>query len=143
MSISGHILVVGANAAKIGDNYGQGAAYVFVETNGVWVETQKLVADDGAAYDNYGLAVAIQGSTILVGSPLASLNGHREKGAVYVYIMTSNGVWSQAQKLTSADHAGNFHFGFAVALDNGTSMAAGSVASHDPRREKGAIYVFT
>jgi FG-GAP repeat len=143
VSISDHMLVVGANSAKIGDNFAQGAAYVFVETNGVWVETQKLIADDGAAYDNYGFAVAIQGSTILVGSPIASLNGHRQKGAVYVYTMTSNGVWSFAQKLTSADHPGNFNFGSAVALDNGTAMVAACVPSHYYRQEKGGVYVFT
>ena len=71
VSVDGDTLVIGANGATVGSNPAQGAVYVFTLINGTWTETQKLIADDGAAYDNFGLSVALHGSTILVGSPQA------------------------------------------------------------------------
>ena len=31
-----------------------GSAYVYVRSNGVWSEQQKLTASDGVAYDGFG-----------------------------------------------------------------------------------------
>jgi len=81
---NGH-LVVGANGATVGGNPAQGAVYVFTESNGTWTQTQKLTADDGAAYDNFALSVALKGSTILVGSPRAAIGGNAGQGALYVF----------------------------------------------------------
>ena len=97
VALSGQLLVIGANGATVGNNAAQGAAYVFVKANGLWVEMQKLTADDGAAFDNYGLSVALQGSTIIVGSPRATVGSNGAQGAAYVYTM-SNGVWSLIPK---------------------------------------------
>ena len=33
-----------------------GSAYVYVRSNGVWSEQQKLTASDGAEYDRFGIA---------------------------------------------------------------------------------------
>jgi len=38
---------------------GAGAAYIFVKTNGVWIESAKLTAHDALKNDNFGRAVAI------------------------------------------------------------------------------------
>src|SRR5690349_21642656 len=51
VALHGTTAMVGAQQAKIGDNDGQGAVYVFEKTNGVWIETQKLVSSDGQASD--------------------------------------------------------------------------------------------
>ena len=68
VAVSGSTIVVGAQFDDIGGNLQQGSAYAFNRQGGSWVETQKLTASDGAASDQFGLSVAVSGSTIVVGA---------------------------------------------------------------------------
>src|SRR5262249_57750451 len=88
VALDGSTLVVGANGATVAGNAAQGAVYVFTESNGTWAQTQKLTADDGAAFDNFGLSVALKGSTILAGSPRATPRAHAPHGAPSVFTHT-------------------------------------------------------
>jgi len=89
VSINGNTLVVGAPNAMIGSNAGQGAGYVYVEPSGGWVTTStfdaKVSAADGAAGDSLGTSIAISGSTLVVGAPLATVSGSYSQGAGYVF----------------------------------------------------------
>jgi hypothetical protein len=134
-------IVIGANGATVNGNPAQGAAYVFTRSNGSWTQVQKLTADDGAAYDNYGLSVAINGSTILVGSPVANVNSHAGQGAVYVYLQ-SNGTWSFEQKLTSNDGASQDGFGESVAIQQGVALIGAYGATVNGHPGQGAAYLF-
>ena len=68
-----------------------------------WVE-QKVTAGDGATQDGLGWSVAIDCSTALVGAPNATVNGHSQQGAAYIFSY-SNGSWAQVAKLTANDGA--------------------------------------
>jgi len=142
VALSGNLLVVTANGATVGENPAQGAAYVYTKTNGAWTEVQKLTADDGAAYDNFGLSVALQGSTILVGSPRAAVGSNAAQGAVYVYTL-SNGAWTQSQKLVASDGTANDSFGESVAIDRGTELIGAYNATVNGQFGQGAAYIFT
>jgi hypothetical protein len=142
VALDGSTLVVGANGATVGGNAAQGAVYVFTESNGTWTQTQKLTASDGAAYDNFGLSVALKGSTILVGSPQAAIGGNAGQGALYVFT-ESNGTWSQVQKLTASDGAENASFGESVALDGSTALIGANNATVNGNSFQGAAYIFT
>ena len=66
LAISGTVVVVGAPFK----NGRAGAAYVFTRTPGIgWHELTKLVSDRPTSGDRFGAAVAISGSTALVGAP--------------------------------------------------------------------------
>ena len=142
VALDGSTLVVGANGATVGGNAAQGAVYVFTESNGTWTQTQKLTANDGAAYDNFGLSVALKGSTILVGSPRAAIGANAGQGALYVFT-ESNGTWSQTQKLTASDGATNDSFGESVALDGSTALIGAYNATINGHTWQGAAYIFT
>jgi hypothetical protein len=142
VALDGSTLVVGANGATVGGNAAQGAVYVFTESNGTWTQTQKLTVDDGAAYDNFGLSVALKGSTILVGSPAATIGTNAGQGALYVFT-ESNGTWSQTQKLTASDGAANDSFGESVALDGNTALIGAFNAFINGHQWQGAAYFFT
>ena len=142
VALDGSTLVVGANGATVGGNAAQGAVYVFTQSNGTWTQTQKLTANDGAAYDNFGLSVALKGSTILVGSPRAAIGGNAGQGALYVFT-ESNGTWSQTQKLTASDGAANDSFGESVALDGSTALIGAYNATINGHTWQGAAYFFT
>lgn len=68
VSITGDNLVVGAmyDDNERGDN--AGAAYVFSrERSGDWVEKKKVLAEDGAAYDQFGGSVSASGTKAVIG----------------------------------------------------------------------------
>ena len=142
VALDGSTLVVGANGATVGGNAAQGAVYVFTESNGTWTQTQKLTANDGAAYDNFGLSVALKGSTILVGSPQAAIGGNAGQGALYVFA-ESNGTWTQVQKLTASDGAANSSFGESVALNGSTALIGANNATVNGHSFQGAAYIFS
>ena len=73
VAISGTTALVGASGGVV-DGTNTGSAYIFeLQENGVWLETQKLFAWDGAAYDFFGYSVAISGTTALIGALLMTI----------------------------------------------------------------------
>ena len=85
-------------------------------------EISKLIANDGANGDQFGVSIALDGNTVVVGSRLDDDNG-AESGSAYVYI--DNGTsWTQQAKLIPADGAANDQFGFDVAIDGDTLVVS-------------------
>ena len=61
-----------------------GSAYVYVRSNGVWSEQQKLTASDGASGDYFGISVSIDGDTAVIGARYDDDNGSNS-GSAYVF----------------------------------------------------------
>lgn len=117
LSLDGNTAVIGAiESDPLQGPVDVGAAYVFTRTPSGWQQTQKLVADDSAFGDNFGIAVAVQGETLLVGAYKATIDGDAQQGAVYVFRPVA-GVWTQTQKLTPADAGAGRLFGAWISLD--------------------------
>ena len=72
VALDGETALVGAYQADVGGNAYQGAAYLFVRQGASWSQQQKLVANDGAADDRFGVSVALSGETALVGATEAA-----------------------------------------------------------------------
>ena len=164
VAIDGDTAVVGARLHDIGANANAGAAYVFVftEADGVWSQAAKLTASDGTANDEFGISVAIDGSTIVVGAHKAdyidlddSSNNLTDSGAAYVFTKPSKGWgdWSNLDssgkaaltaKLTASDAAENDEFGISVAV-HGETVVVGAHQNDadDQDNNEGAAYVFT
>lgn len=142
VALSGRVAVIGAINATIGEHNSQGAAYVFVRgDDGVWTETQKLVAADGRPVDWFGSAVAMNDETIVVAAYGAHYDDQLMRGAVYVYTQVG-GVWTQTQQLVAADGDVGDGFGSAIALSGSTLLASSPGASIDDRYAQGAVYRF-
>ncbi len=62
-------------------------------------EVQKLTASNAGCYDRYGQAVAIDGTTALVGAYLHD-GGEANKGIVYVYDLSASG-WVETSELVA------------------------------------------
>ena len=136
------VAVSGANAfictPYAGDS--RGAIYVFTEEGGSWSQVQKLSTKDGNVGDNLGWSVALDGTTALVGAPFATVGTSYQQGAAYVFT-ESDGMWSQAQKLTASDGAASEYFGFSVALD-GANALVGAPYAAAKGSSTGAAYIF-
>ncbi len=142
VDISGDSVIVGS---RLDDDNGfsSGSAYIFERNLGGlnnFGQLTKLVASDGFGGDNFGVAVAIDGSTAVVGSRLDDDNGSAS-GSAYVFRETS-GVWSEAAKLTADDAAVSDHFGASVAVF-GNDVVVGSVFDDDSGNSSGSAYVFS
>jgi hypothetical protein len=123
LSADGNTAVVGGPF----DNGGDGAAWVFVRSGGVWTQQGgKLVGIGAIGNANQGLSVAMSadGNTALVGGPAD--NGGT--GAVWAFIR-SGGVWTrQGGKLTGSGAVGpTVQQGVSVALsaDGNTAVVGG------------------
>jgi hypothetical protein len=139
--IDGDTAVIGALGATVLGHPNQGAAYVFRETGGVWSQVAKLVADDGAANNYFGQAVAIAGDNIVVGAYGASVNGNALQGAAYVYTNVG-GTWTFVKKLVADDGVGGEFFGRSVAMSGTRALVGAPYASVDGTAARGAVYMY-
>ena len=134
VAVSGGVVVVGSPGPKFtpSSTYA-GAAYVFVQSGTSWSQQVELTASDGAARDNFGISVAVDGSTALVGA----LNHNGAQGAAYVFVQSGT-TWSQQAELTASDGAAGDNFGISVAVDGSTVL----VGALNHNGAQGAAYVF-
>ncbi len=131
LSANGTTALVGGFA----DNGNAGAAWIFTQSGGSWVQDgAKLVADCASSCANegtgesgqgeFGKRVALDGAgdLALVGAP-ADNSG---VGAAWVFA-PSGGAWSQQSELTGSGESGAAQFGFSVALssDGSTALVGG------------------
>lgn len=137
VAIQNDTIIVGARAAN-----SRGAAYVFVRTGGVWTQQAKLAASDGLSGDYFGMALALQGDTAIVGARFADLSGGRtDAGAAYVYTRSGT-VWTQQTKLTASDGGANDQFSYCIALDGDTAMIGSPYDNLGTVSDAGSAYVF-
>ena len=87
MAISGNTIVIGA-VADDQSGINAGSVYVFANNGAGWVQQAKLLADDGVAGDEFGMALAISGDTIVVGARLDDDIG-TSSGAAYVFVRSA------------------------------------------------------
>ncbi|MET0603852.1 MAG: hypothetical protein ABW167_17845 [Baekduia sp.] len=150
IAMSGDTVVVGAPYSHLH----RGGVYVFTKpAAGGWVdgtEVARLTASDGAGGwpgDSLGYSVAFDGETIVAGAVEATVGGHTQQGAVYVFTRPAGG-WhdaTQTAKLTLPSGVAYENFGFNVAV-LGDTIAA-TVPNHrvdgfNLPLITGAIYVF-
>ena len=174
VAIAGDTLVVGAykeasNATGVNGNQADnsaawaGAAYVFVRSGSSWSQQAYLKTSNSATFDDFGISVAIDGDTLVVGargedSNATGVNGNQadnsasSAGAAYVFVR-SGSSWSQQAYLKASNPDVGDLFGRTVAIDGDTlvvgahgeaSNATGVNGNQadNSASEAGAAYVF-
>jgi len=114
-----------------------GSAYIYQFDGVSWQET-KLSASDGAAYDYFGISVAISGDTAIVGAYGDDDNGS-SSGSAYIY-QFDGGSW-QETKLTASDGATYDEFGNSVAISGDTAIV-GAYYADDNGTGSGSAYIY-
>jgi hypothetical protein len=174
VAVSGDTVVVGApyedsNATGVGgnqvDNHAtdSGAVYVFARSGATWSQQAYLKASNTGADDNFGLAVAVSGDTVVVGawqedSNATGVDGDQAddsanySGAAYVFVR-SGVTWSQQAYLKASNTGEGDRFGQSVAVSGDTvvigayfedSNATGVNGNQEDNStpDAGAAYVF-
>ncbi|MBS1788049.1 MAG: putative Ig domain-containing protein [Acidobacteria bacterium] len=106
----------------------------------LFTQQQRLLADDGQAYDLFGYTVALDGNTALVGAPYDEVT-HTDQGSVYVFVRTDTG-WTLQQKLFAQDGEPGDKFGSAVAISGNTALIGAPEDDEGTNLEFGSAYVF-
>jgi IPT/TIG domain-containing protein/fibronectin type III domain protein/FG-GAP repeat protein len=137
LSADGNTALIGGE----GDDSGQGAAWIFTRSGGVWAQQgAKLtggVEESGPGHLGTSVALSGDGSTALVGGPADGLG----RGAAWIFTRLA-GIWvQQGSKLSGAGEVGSGEVGAAVALsgDGDTALIGGP----GDERGLGAAWVFT
>ncbi|MEP6675528.1 MAG: hypothetical protein ABJA78_10240, partial [Ferruginibacter sp.] len=141
VSISGNYAIVGAPGDTSGGGTSKGAAYVFFKSNNSWVQQAKLQAADGVAYDGFGSAVSIDGDYLVVGACFATVAGHYQQGAAYIFNRTGTS-WLQQAKLSASDGVENDNFSTALAISGDNVIISAYLATVGSNTGQGAVYAF-
>ena len=136
-SISGDAALIGARDADH-NGVSSGTAYVFRRdpVASAWVQEQELVPSDAQGGDLFGISVALDGDTALVGAEFVDEVGS-DYGAAYVFRF-NGGSWIEQQKLLPDPGLWTAFFGRSVALDGDTAV----VGAHGEATQSGSAYVF-
>jgi FG-GAP repeat len=155
VAISGTSAVIGAPYEKKDTTLSNpldaaGAAYVFERNaNGTMQLVHKITDWSRAMMDYFGYSVAINGNTILIGSPwededLRMENPVMNAGSVHVFEKKSDNRWWWTQKIVANDRGVADNFGHSVAL-SGNIAIVGAVAADEAFNSltnTGAAYIF-
>lgn len=134
--LSGRTILAGA---FLDDDLGSdsGSVYVFNgDPAGVWHESAKLTASDGAAGDHFGLFMDATASTVVIGAP--NSDGH---GAAYVFERRPNGEWLEMARLSDGSLPEGAEFGGAVAI-SGDTIVVGAPNDDQAGIESGSLYIY-
>ena len=170
VSLSGDRLVVGAVNEDSGRNANgannilreSGAAYVFARTSsGSWQQEALLKASNGDSRDEFGTAVSISGSNVVVGAALEnsassltpSDNSLASSGAAYLYSFDANSSWVE-QAIFKAENADvGDEFGTSVVISGNSVIVSavredsnpsiGPASNDDLFSGSGAVYLFS
>ena len=140
VAISGDTVVIGAYGDDPRGGDSAGSAYVFVRSGETWIEQAKLIAADAAAYDEFGVCVAVSGDTAVVGAWLDDCEAI-DTGSAYVFARSGE-VWTQQAKLTASDAEAGDQFGSSVAVSGETVVVGAIYDDHDSLTDAGSAYVF-
>ena len=140
VAIDDDYLISGAPTDSTGTST-HGSAYIFKrQPDDSWQQQQKLTASDASHADFFGVRVAIDGDTVVIGATGDDDSG-TDSGAVYIF-SRSGLTWSERQKLTAPDGVGNEEFGVSTAID-GDHVLVGASRDNNLGSKSGSVYYFT
>jgi len=147
-NFGGAVSLLGSTAlvSAVGNNFGQGAAYLFRvagNATGTIAQSAKLTASDGAGAHNFANSVSLSGNDALVGAQNADFGGTTDRGAAYFFRNAANatGDITENVKLIASDGVANDYFGSSVSLSGRTALV-GARSEDSAFNNQGAAYLF-
>jgi FG-GAP repeat len=141
VSVSGVVVVVGAdrNDGVVGSD--SGTAYVFRFDGVSWIEEQKLMASDATAGDFFGFAVAVGGDTTVIGAWGDDCATGTFCGSAYTFRF--NGVgWNEDSKISSSDIADGDAIGRSVSVSGDMALTSAAFDDCLEGTDCGSAYMF-
>lgn len=143
VALDGDQALVGAymDDTPAGDN--AGSAYVFTRSGTDWTQRARLTGAETVKDDGFGYAVALDGSTALIGSWADDCDTDADQGEVgSAYVFTgAASSWTQQAKLVALDPEALDQFGTSVALSGDTAVIGARPDKN--QMSAGSAYVLT
>jgi len=120
LSSNGSDLIVGSPGYSPSDGvFLDGDAYVFANNGSGWVSTELKNPNPGSNdYFGDSVAIADDGSSVLVGAPSQTVNGQEAEGEAYQFTPSNDGLWGSAVQLLPSSNSSNQDYGWSVAVVN-------------------------
>ncbi|MHC4945483.1 MAG: hypothetical protein ACYTG7_20920 [Planctomycetota bacterium] len=109
-----------------------GSVYIFRKVAGTWIEEAKLLPSGGSVGDEFGIGVYILDDRVFSGAMHYS-----DKGALFVYHRSRDGIWTEEAKLMADDGQNGDELGYIVSA-HGDRVATSARHHHGD----GACYIF-
>jgi len=124
VAIDGDYLVIGDhyqdNGGSLTDD--KGAAYIFHNNSGIWLEEAKLIASDTTVEDYFGCDVSISGTNVIIGAK-GNDDVANYSGSAYIFSKES-GNWIEKAKLLASDPEMSDGLGFTVDIYGDYAIAS-------------------
>ncbi len=142
VSLSGDVLVVGADGHDSASDYG--SAYIFYRNEGgadAWGEVKETPAHNPGDY--FGNAVSVNGDTVVVGAVEDDTRG-TNAGAAFVYQRDWGGAdnWGEVAKLIASDGQPYDYFSEHAVSICGDTIVIGAPQEDEMGSNAGAIYIY-
>ena len=135
------LALVGAPLHVVGADPMRGAAYLFSRTGDTWSQRARLIADDGAASDEFGSQVALSADAALIAAPGRGAPASSYGGGVYAFAPDAQGLWTQhGTMLSVSGGAPTEVFGSALALAEGSALIGAPFHKVGDNAAQGAVY---
>ena len=131
-------IFVAASSGSSGQR-GPGIIQVFERRDSAWVPTSVLAAPAATVEDTFGVSMAVDGNTLVVGAQFADARG-KDSGLAYVFERRGE-AWHQAAVLSANDAEPDDQFGLTVSV-SGETIAVGARLEDSRERDAGATYLF-
>lgn len=118
----------------------QGCAYYFDRSGTTWSQIQQVVASDGAALDDFGSAVALDGNHAYIGARGDDDLGSGS-GSAYLFDRSAAGI-SQMSRLTASNGVAGDGFGRGIAAASGALAVGATGVDVGGAFSAGAAYIF-
>ena len=122
-----------------GNDDSSGAVYYFTIIDNNWVQTDKLIANDGERGDGFGHSVSLSGDRVLIGA-YGDDDNNPDSGSAYVFDYDGSS-WIQSQKLSANDGDWADNFGYSVSLYANQALI-GARWDGDNGFKSGAAYIY-
>ena len=122
-----------------------GYAYIFERNQGGienWGIVKKITKPDINGMDSFGLSVAINEDTIVIGDPTDNTSAEKS-GSAYIYDRNQGGQnnWGEVAKLLASDGEESDYFGHSVSV-SGKTIVVGAYGEDGSGMDRGAAYIF-
>jgi hypothetical protein len=141
-SLDGDQLLIGAPMDDRAAGADVGSVYRFVRTAGVWNQLTPLLANDGAAGDQFGGAVLLYRDLAIVGAAKDDHPNRVDGGSTYLFNQVGNN-WVPGAKLIPGDNGSGDNFGHVASLAGDILLIGAPQATVAGFPAAGAAYAFS
>jgi hypothetical protein len=120
----------------------QGTAYIFVQSEGSWIEEVRCQSPYGGAGDSFGAAIAIDGDTVVIGAWADDVTLPADHGSMFIFSRRS-GTWDAGERLSPPDSASGDRFGFSVSISSSIAVAAAPGDDVNGVADPGSAWTFS